>query len=369
MAASWAVAVLLLVRGDEPTVAAGDVHDNLCVRCKPGSLADGGARTDPELGCLYWCSRAGHCGDGLLYRRGLDCRRRNDAAQEAKRQMLGAADDRYDALFLREYGKQTFEQHHRAWDHAERYGPAISIRGERHCGTGWMRVMTSDNCPSIRHYWSPHLDSDGLYGWKHDFLPDDFDARSKDAMIVVFRNAVSWVPKMQRAAYSEAIARISRKSLAAFVSTSFVERGRRYSGLLDLRAQKYRQYLQFAAFPNVLAARYEDLLVDPTFMFAALNKRGLPCKFGADFKYVKGYAKFGATTKAQTSFSSTPNRTWTNTDWNALTTLIDTESESRLGYAYDAAVAGLWRLNDLPADSPLLSKNVSGVRRPTRRHL
>ena len=205
----------------------------MCSRCKDGALVDGGTRTVRGVGCVHWCSHAGYCGDGDSYRRGLDCRHRADVDPEtlarATKEAEAQRSARYDATFVRHHGAKTFEQYKRGADHGELYGAAISIRGERHCGTGWVRVMTNENCRE-RHYWSPKLDADGLYGWKHDFLPESFAAASRDAVVVVFRCAAPWAVKMRKTAYSGAIDRLGRGAgLQAFLSTRFVERGVAYA--------------------------------------------------------------------------------------------------------------------------------------------
>ena len=182
---------------------------------------------------MHWCSRAGFCGDGDQYRMGLDCRNRADLPRDVLDRAVARAQkesgERYHPDFVKAHGRQTFEQYKRAADHGARFGAAISIRGERHCGTGWVRVMTNDNCRE-RHYWSPKLDADGLYGWKHDFLPESFAAASRDAVVVVFRCAAPWAVKMRKTAYSGAIDRLGRGAgLQAFLSTRFVERGVTYA--------------------------------------------------------------------------------------------------------------------------------------------
>ncbi|KAJ8613820.1 hypothetical protein CTAYLR_004903 [Chrysophaeum taylorii] len=335
-----------LARGEEATTKV--VRDTMCARCKAGGFADGGSLLDPELGCVSWCSRRGYCGDGPAYRRGLDCRRALNT-------------------FAEKFGHQSWEQHRREWDHAVKFGPIISVRGERHCGTGWVRMMIQNNCPDVQHHWTPKLDSDGLYGWKHDFVPETFDVRSGDAMVLVFRSAVPWAPKMQRAAYSEPITRISRGSLANFVSRPFSERGRAFDNLFDLRNKKYSQYLRFlGSHRNVVGVRYEDLVVEPTFLFRRLFDLGFPCAHElARFSYVSGYAKFGTVSASRRPSSA--NRTWAPTDWSALLARIDHPAERILGYAYDANIPGKWYHFPLPPNSPLLHPSTEAAKAFLRR--
>mmetsp|Transcript_7980 Transcript_7980/g.23792 ORF Transcript_7980/g.23792 Transcript_7980/m.23792 type:complete len:357 (-) Transcript_7980:76-1146(-) len=338
--------LLVLQCGASVAGAARDHRGTMCQRCKSGSVVDGGTRTAAGVGCVHWCSRAGYCGDGEQYRRGLDCRGRTDVAPDALARATAEAEaareTRYDADFLKHHGRHTFETYERAADHGHRYGAAISIRGERHCGTGWVRVMTNDNCRE-RHYWSPKLDADGLYGWKHDFLPGTFDASSKDAVVVVFRNAASWVVKMRKTAYSIAIDRLGG-SLARFVSEPFVERGIKFAHVPDLRARKYRQYLEFGrSHANVLGARYEDMVREPTYVFEALRNLGFDCNGAGAFKRVRGYAKFGGAGSGQ-AYAPPKNHSWDARDWLALVDRLDAAVERALGYAYNAGVPGLWAL-------------------------
>lgn len=329
---------------------AKDHRGSMCLRCKSGGQSDGGTATIPDVGCVHWCSRAGFCGDGDQYRMGLDCRNRADLPRDVLDRAVARAQkesgERYHPDFVKAHGRQTFEQYKRAADHGARFGAAISIRGERHCGTGWVRVMTNDNCRE-RHYWSPKLDADGLYGWKHDFLPTTFSAESKDAIVVVYRNAMNWVLKMKKTAYSVAIDRIGG-GVEKFVSTPFSERGKGFDHLLDLRRQKYGQYLGFGkSHANVLGCRYEDLVREPVYLFRRLRNLGFDCDHDPDdpespFRYVKGYAKFGGAKDGGAHFTAPKNASWSPRDWAALVSRLDRTVERALGYAYDAGRPGIY---------------------------
>ena len=377
----------------------------MCSRCKDGALVDGGTRTVRGVGCVHWCSHAGYCGDGDSYRRGLDCRHRADVDPEtlarATKEAEAQRNARYDATFVRHHGAKTFEQYKRGADHGELYGAAISIRGERHCGTGWVRVMTNENCRE-RHYWSPKLDADGLYGWKHDFLPESFAAASRDAVVVVFRCAAPWAVKMRKTAYSGAIDRLGRGAgLQAFLSTRFVERGVVYSHVcaraatqlfcagsarrrrgveygsprvcstasgatgssqvLELRTRKYAQYLRFGrSHRNVLGARYEDLTQDPEFLFRRLKALGYACNARDDFKRVKAYAKFGGAGSGA-HFKPPANHSWSVADWTTLVDRLDYENvEGALGYSYDRASPGSWAQHAVRPGAGALGPESSG---------
>jgi len=342
--------------------AASDHHHplrgNMCGRCKAGGIGDG---VDGRYGCLAWCSNAGYCGDGDVYRRGLDCRGRLDVPTEARAAAESARAARYDAGFLAEHGKEGHTQHVRQQDHSERFGRAISIRGERHCGTGWVRIMTTQNCAQVRHFWSPKLDSDGLYGWKHDFIPSSLSSKSRDVMIVVFRNAASWVPKMLKASYSAPIEQLPR-NLAAFLAKAFDEQGHSFTNLLDLRSQKYKQYLHAATtHDNVVAVRYEDLLVEPRYLFRHLSTElGLPCAHSQRaFSFVRGYAKFGGLAPHSTKGSPKAKEhlekvghEWLASNWHALVSRLDAGLELDLGYKYGQL--GVWDAASQPAHSKVL---------------
>ena len=51
----------------------------------------------------------------------------------------------------RAHGRDTYETHARRWDHGATYGPIVTIRGERHSGTNWLRVMVDKNCDVPHH--------------------------------------------------------------------------------------------------------------------------------------------------------------------------------------------------------------------------
>lgn len=350
---AWVIAAVAVARPGSAAVK--DHRASMCSRCKDGGVTDGGTTTIASIGCVHWCSRAGYCGDGDSYRAGLDCRKRGDLDSAALARARAAADAaagaRYDRDFLQDHGRLTFEQYKRGADHGERYGAAISIRGERHSGTGWVRVMTTDNCRE-RHYWSPKLDSDGLYGWKHDFLPTTLSAESKDAVVVVYRSAVPWVLKMRKTAYSAPIDRIGGAQ-ARFLSVAFAERTVRFASVVELRSRKYAQYLGFGvSHKNVLGARYEDLTVEPTYLFEALAALSFDCNVGADFAHVKGYAKFGGAKAAGKGgaghYTAPKNASWSSPDWLALVDRLDPKIERSLGYAYARASPGLWSVSGVP---------------------
>ena len=166
------------------------------------------------------------------------------------------------------HGRETFLTHVRAWDDAEKYAPLVSVRGERHSGTNWVRVMLNKNCPRMPHRLSATLDCDGAYGWKHDLVPAHFDARSGDRMVVVLRNAAQWLPKMKRTSYNAQLDKLGKKqSIKAFLETKFTDNysGLKFEGVLAMRARKYAQYAERArTHANLIAVRYEDLSFENT---------------------------------------------------------------------------------------------------------
>ena len=154
-------------------------------------------------------------------------------------------------------------------------------------------------------------------------------------MVIVLRHAATWMPKMRTTSYNEILDAAARNapSLGHFASAPFAERGRRFSGVLEMRDQKYKAYRELARrAANVVAARYEDLAADPQFLFDKLAGR-LPCAAGAAFVTVTNHAKFGLETTKNAVDNERPYA-WTTGDWAALRSRVDLAFEASLGYAY-----------------------------------
>merc|ERR1711862_601222 len=97
----------------------------------------------------------------------------------------------------------------------------ISIRGERHSGTNWLRQLILENCPKLKFQIYSNddenteedkkqnllYDADGKYGWKHGLLHDNFDQLldQNDVLLVIFRDWRSWLPKMRSQNYQPSI--------------------------------------------------------------------------------------------------------------------------------------------------------------------
>ncbi|KAJ8598809.1 hypothetical protein CTAYLR_008643 [Chrysophaeum taylorii] len=265
------------------------------------------------------------------------------------------------------YGTQTFESHRRQKADADMFGPIVTVRGERHSGTNWVRAMVSENCPTVPHRLSPYLDSDGAYGWKHGGAPQNWSPDTKDAMIVLIRSAAAWLPKMKRVAYNSELDARGRaaKSLSAYVRVPFVDNydTRRYASVVDLRTAKYKDYRDLAlrAPRNVFAVRYEDLVErGASYLFRAIEAH-LPACDARAFVEVKSYAKFGATNPSKPHVEHVPD--WTQPDWNALLSRLDANLETDLGYVYEPATPGDFDVN--PPPTPTWLRLPSASETPT----
>ena len=111
---------------------------------------------------------------------------------------------------------------------------SITIRGERHSGTGFLRVIIGKNCPEMTFKikcedyrgrsakncngnlftkgheiglsnqtdpWLHNLNIDEKYDWKHSVLKQNTVLDPEDLMIVIFRNYSTWLPKMRDVTY------------------------------------------------------------------------------------------------------------------------------------------------------------------------
>ena len=181
----------------------------------------------------------------------------------------------------------------------------ITIRGERHSGTGWLRTMISQNCPDlefkIREIDNPNyverkgsmdieiqpqvqtvdkfekhwpgqaqrqnlhqnipnhrrlpprpppqpktiwLDADGIYGWKHSLIPSNFSLNNTDFLIILFRDIKTWLPKMREVTYEK----IPRNNLPmlTFLNTKWQPKNEHsWEDVFEMRSGKYRNWLEY----------------------------------------------------------------------------------------------------------------------------
>ena len=232
----------------------------------------------------------------------------------------------------------------------------ISIRGERHSGTNWLRQLILKNCPKLTYqiYSEPELvslnvpdpknpgktiskitedkmflyDADGKYGWKHGLLHDDFDQLldKSDILVIIFRDWRTWIPKMRKQNYQQS--RIPRNHLQwpMFLKARFPADAQKwvksynqnfnpaedqyigrayYENIIDLRTRKYRNWLSLIDKQNnssltenrIISVRYEDLLDQETArkFFAENLREKFDLYDSCNANYVEhlGYSKFG----------------------------------------------------------------------------
>ena len=78
----------------------------------------------------------------------------------------------------------------------------VSIKGERHHGTNWVRQMINIACPTTAFIVNDKVDSDGAWGWKHGMFT--FDLPPPNVLpLVLYRRIDTWLPHMARNTYEE----------------------------------------------------------------------------------------------------------------------------------------------------------------------
>ena len=243
----------------------------------------------------------------------------------------------------------------------------VTIRGERHSGTGWLRQMLSQNCPNLQwkvrqnkptnnHRNIPHwVDADGKYGWKHAILDKPVD--EKDLVIFVFRNITSWIPRMRLKTY-ETMPK-SNLPMARFLHESWRPNlkldSHDWKNIFEMRTAKYKSWIEYCEkYPeNAVGVMYEDLVENSESFFGHLvNRYDVPCKE----KFMKSdcYSKFGACKKEgrkMVVFDKNKKRkvtkvkkeereftersySWSKRDWKTLIDGMDKNLESKIGYDF-----------------------------------
>lgn len=314
---------LAAVEGADCASACDDTEDG---KCK--------AWTRVDTSCfLKSCSDAGQ---EVLVRNAISGVRANETRCAALRGWTRYVEPDWMRRWRDVYGSPNFETHRRKPTDAATFGPLVTVRGERHSGTNWVRAMVDKNC-ALGHRLGPTLDSDGMYGWKHGFVPDNWSPDTLDAMIVLVRSAASWVPKMKRSAYNQDLDRRGKaaKSLTDYMRIAFKDNysQRSFSSVVDLRTAKYVNYRETVQRcpKNVFAVRYEDLVTHgAAFLFEALGTH-LPACSAKPFVPVETYTKFGASSSTQ-HVEHVPN--WSPQDWDTLFHKLDVALETQLGYDY-----------------------------------
>lgn len=92
--------------------------------------------------------------------------------------------------------------------------------------------------------YQERLDADGIYGWKHAALDDNFSLKENHFMIIMFRNFSSWIPKMREVTY-EKYPR-NRLPMSHFLKTDWrPENENHWKNIFEMRSTKYQSYLKF----------------------------------------------------------------------------------------------------------------------------
>uniref|UniRef100_A0A7S3K106 Apple domain-containing protein n=1 Tax=Aureoumbra lagunensis TaxID=44058 RepID=A0A7S3K106_9STRA len=254
------------------------------------------------------------------------------------------------------YGtNQTFLTHKRRPEDSIRFGPIVTIRGERHSGTNWVRALVNHNCKELLFHFTPDLDADGVYAWKHGLSPLNWSQDTKDIMIFILRSASSWLPKMRHTAYNTELDRHRTTSLASFLEIAISDPNDReiFDNVLDMRTRKYKDYrdLTIRCPQSILAIRYEDLLKDGGAFVIKQLKQKLPFECGqlkegssnTTFLPITNYAKFGAVSPFQRGGHDSVH-TWSSSDWTAFLHHLDADLETDVGYRYSPTSAGTFEV-------------------------
>ena len=222
----------------------------------------------------------------------------------------------------------------------------ITIRGERHSGTSWLRKMITKNCPKIKYDFI-NQDADGRYGWKHSLIDDQallkINKDLPDAVFVIsiFRDYKTWLWKMKENNYiNERIGPKSGKNVefSKFLRENWPAWSSRtrnsdkkepfYENILKMRTQKYKNWLKYSD----LTVKYEDLLKDPENLFLKkfVDKFGLENECFEKFVKVDGYTKFNREYKGREVHEKFGE--FSEEDGRFILENLDIELEKKLGY-------------------------------------
>jgi len=226
---------------------------------------------------------------------------------------------------------------------AERAVKLVTIRGERHSGTGWLRGTLLKNCQL--EWLKPgqgSLDADGKYGWKHSELHSKLDPG--DFLIVVTRNASTWLPKIQAEPYAAAVP--GKRSMHEFLQARWPKQPNigesAWTNVTEMRTGKYLQWLSYSSrHPRMsVVLRYEDLVADfPAVLRRLASEFCVPC-WTHRYEPVSSYYKFLTETSRAFSPSQEETRSlarWRPVDWRKACHGLDLSLEARLGYTLNCS--------------------------------
>ena len=218
----------------------------------------------------------------------------------------------------------------------------ISIRGERHSGTSWLRRIISKNCPNLVTKQPTHnrnstiLDSDEKYGWKHAAFKPDLKIEENDLIIIIFRNYSTWLPRLRLQTYE-------KLPKSGLIMTDFLREpwkggvridgdvDEKWKNVFEMRSSKYESWFEFILkHPDkAVGVSYEELVDDSeVFVRKIENVFGLECE--KLFIPVNGYTKHGRE-KVFKRFSEEKYE-WGEEDAEYASKMVNFDLESRLGY-------------------------------------
>jgi len=168
----------------------------------------------------------------------------------------------------------------------------VTIKGERHHGTNWVRQMINTGCPTTRFALNTTCDSDGAWGWKHGMFT--FATPPPNVIpLVIYRSVETWLPRMARETY-EAMGRKGTVPIMSLLEAPFpcsrtldtlCPVAGTYPSAVDMLRAKYDAW---ASIPGIHLC-YDTLArMGPAHLANALKTHGVRCSV-AKMKRV-GYA-------------------------------------------------------------------------------
>lgn len=218
----------------------------------------------------------------------------------------------------------------------------ITLRGERHTGTGWLRQLVNSNMPELEWMLAANLDMDGKYGWKHGLL--DKPVEEDDLLVVIFRDAISWLPKMRVENY-EAQPR-NNLPMGQFLRAKFKNKEKlflpngevadksEWSNAMEMRTVKYKSWYDYTnSHERAEWVTYESLKQDQgkSFIQYLCNKYDMYCT--AEFQAVTSYAKFLKV--GSSTFQEKKAGKWEDEHLCMALGGLDLKFERAIGYKYE----------------------------------
>ena len=249
----------------------------------------------------------------------------------------------------------------------------IILKGERHSGTNWIRRIILEN---LKGESNIEQESNN-FGWKHGFLAPigwGEPLSENEILVVVTRDAFTWLPKMFRQPYDPIMAEKAKNGFSSFLRAGYSAECQparslcqKYhlqasphetaENIIQIRTQKYKQWLSDAprnSNKNRVHLRLESLTIENDLSDNPVPARALQQKliinqlkdrcvqFQEKFKAVtsKTNRRWKSTDKEKEVFFS-PNlekknllKKYSKDDLRFVLSQLDLEFEKEIGYDY-----------------------------------